>query len=49
VPTSQGEDDIARARKVVGDSVEVIPVATIDEALAALERIGGDPLVPVQP
>lgn len=47
VPTAQGEDDIAQARRVVGDSVEIIPVADIDEALAALERIGGDPLVPV--
>lgn len=47
VPTSQGEEDIAMARRVVGDAVEIIPVADIDEALAALERIGGDPLVPV--
>jgi PDZ domain-containing protein len=44
VPTAQGEEDIANARKVVGDKVEIIPVATLDEALAALERIGGDPL-----
>ena len=27
--------------------VEIIPVATLDEALAALERLGGDPLVAV--
>jgi Lon-like protease len=47
VPTAQGEDDIAAARAVVGDRVEIIPVADIDEALAALERIGGDPMVPV--
>ncbi len=44
VPTSQGEEDIARARLVVGDDVEIIPVATLDEALAALDRIGGDAL-----
>ncbi len=44
VPTSQGEDDIAKARLVVGDDVEIIPVATLDEALAALERIGGEAL-----
>jgi Lon-like protease len=44
VPTAQGDEDIANARKVVGDQVEIIPVATLDEALAALERIGGDPL-----
>jgi len=42
VPTAQGPDDIAKARKVVGDKVEIIPVATVDEALAALQRIGGD-------
>ncbi|MEP7112661.1 MAG: S16 family serine protease [Ilumatobacteraceae bacterium] len=44
VPTAQGEQDIAKARKVVGDKVEIIPVATLDEALAALERIGGEAL-----
>jgi PDZ domain-containing protein len=43
VPTAQGEQDIAKARSVVGDAVEIIPVATLDEALAALERIGGAP------
>jgi PDZ domain-containing protein len=46
VPTGQGEADIANARKVVGDKVEIIPVATLDEALAALARIGGDALAP---
>lgn len=47
VPVSQGEDGldgIAQARKVVGDDVEIIPVATVQEALAALARIGGDPV-----
>ena len=44
VPTAQGEEDIANARKVVGDAVEIIPVATLDEALAALQRIGGQTL-----
>ncbi len=48
VPTSQDQqgpnDRIAAARKVVGDNVEIIPVATVEEALAALERIGGDPV-----
>ena len=46
VPTSQGEADIANARKVVGDAVEIIPVATLDEALAALQRIGGESIPP---
>jgi PDZ domain-containing protein len=47
VPTNQGEDGvdgIARAREVVGDDVEIIPVATLQEALDALVRIGGDPV-----
>jgi len=48
VPTAQGPDDIAKARKVVGDKVEIIPVATVDEALAALQRIGGDPAPAVE-
>ena len=34
------------AREVAGDDVELIPVATLDEALAALERLGGDPITP---
>jgi PDZ domain-containing protein len=44
VPTAQGEQDIADAQAAVGDSVEIVPVATLDEALAALERLGGDPV-----
>ena len=44
VPASQSDADIARAREIAGPDVEVIPVATLDEALAALERLGGDPL-----
>jgi len=47
VPTSQGmdgPDGILQARKAVGDDLEIIPVATLDEALAALQRLGGDPL-----
>ena len=34
---------------MVGDDVEIIPVATVDEALAVLERIGGDPVKLVEP
>ena len=50
VPESQPDDpnspdSIAAARRVVGDKVEIIPVANLDEALAALERLGGDHLV----
>ncbi len=48
VPVNQGEDGadgIARARQVVGNDVEIIPVATLQDALDALVRIGGDPVV----
>lgn len=51
VPVNQGEDGtdgIARAREVVGDDVEIIPVATLQEALDALERLGGDPVTIAQ-
>jgi Lon-like protease len=43
VPAAQGEEDIARAREAAPD-MEIIPVATLDEALAALEELGGDPV-----
>ena len=46
VPAAQGEAQLERARQIAGDEVEIIPVATLDEALAALERLGGDPLPP---
>jgi len=41
VPMSLGEDAIAEARAVAGDEVEIIPVANLDEALAALASLGG--------
>ena len=44
VPASQSPESLEQARVVAGDDVEIIPVATLDEALAALERLGGDPL-----
>jgi len=47
VPASQaesGSDSVEAARAVAGDRMEVIPVATLEEALAALERLGGSPL-----
>ncbi|NDA77991.1 MAG: hypothetical protein EBY07_09380 [Actinobacteria bacterium] len=43
VPTAQGEADIADARAAVGDAVEIIPVASLSEALAALAELGGEP------
>ncbi len=46
VPFAQGPADLAAARKSAGSGVEIIAVKTLDEALAALQRIGGDPFVP---
>lgn len=42
VPASQ--NDLERARSVAGDDVEIIPVATLEDALAALQRLGGAPI-----
>jgi PDZ domain-containing protein len=51
VPASQAElsDPVARQRldDVARGEVEIIPVASLDEALEALEALGGDPLVQV--
>lgn len=41
VPTAQGDDEIAAARAAVGDAVEIVPVSTLDEAVAALVERGG--------
>ena len=46
VPARQREDDIAAARLAGGDDLTIIPVATLDEALAALVDLGGDPVPP---
>ena len=37
-------DSVAAAQRVVGNSMQIIPVATLDDALAVLRRLGGDPL-----
>ncbi|NND76543.1 MAG: hypothetical protein HKN44_16230 [Ilumatobacter sp.] len=43
-----GEPDLRRKLDEAGrGQVELIPVANLEEALAALEALGGDPLVPV--
>jgi Lon-like protease len=51
VPASQSElDDPERMQRLIDagrGEVEIIPVATLDEALAVLEELGGDPLVTV--
>jgi PDZ domain-containing protein len=44
VPEDQGPEDIARARAVAGSDLQIVPVATIDDALAALAKFGGNGL-----
>lgn len=41
VPAAQRDDDIEAARIAGGEGLEIIPVATLDEALDALARFGG--------
>jgi PDZ domain-containing secreted protein len=45
VPTEQGVDEIAVAQAAVGSTVEIVPVGTLAEALAALLERGGHPVV----
>jgi len=44
VPASQNEAELADARRVLGKSVRLIPVASVDEALIVLEGMGGSGL-----
>ena len=44
VPVAQPEEEIEEARRVVGDDVEIIAVATLEEALSELVRLGGSPI-----
>ena len=53
VPASQrelaeGQDELRQKLDDAGHGrVEIVPVANLEEALAALEALGGDPLVPI--
>lgn len=46
VPAAQSEAEIDEVKRVVGNDVEIITVATLDDALEALVRLGGTPLAP---
>jgi PDZ domain-containing protein len=46
VPEAQGEDDIAAARLSGGDGLRIITVETLEDAIQALEALGGDPIPP---
>jgi Lon-like protease len=47
IPAGLNPAELDAARRQAGDDVELIEVATLDDALAALEGLGGDPLVEV--
>ena len=49
VPEAQGPDDIALAQLSGGDDLTIIPVATVEDAIEALESLGGDPIPPPPP
>lgn len=44
VPAGQSVDEMKRARQAVGTQVEIVQIATLDEALAVLRTHGGDAL-----
>jgi PDZ domain-containing protein len=45
VPAGQSADEMKRARRAAGSQVEIVQVATLDEALSALRTRGGDALI----
>ena len=44
VPSSQSNEEIATARRVVGKGVRIVPVDSVDEALRVLKDFGGSGL-----
>lgn len=49
VPASIPEPELRAARRQAGDEVRIIEVDTLEEALEALEELGGDPLPELAP
>ena len=45
VPAGQSADEMKRARRAAGSQVEIVQVATLDEALSALRARGGEALI----
>jgi PDZ domain-containing protein len=41
VPASQSEEELAEARRAAGKGLRIVPVASLEEALAVLEELGG--------
>jgi Lon-like protease len=44
VPAGQADSDLRRARDIAGPGVDIVEVASLDEALALLAERGGDPI-----
>jgi PDZ domain-containing protein len=44
VPAGQSNEELQKARKAVGNDVEIVQVASLDDALTALRDRGGSPL-----
>jgi hypothetical protein len=44
IPAGQSDEEVRQARAAVGDGVEIVKVASLDEALKVLQARGGDPL-----
>jgi PDZ domain-containing protein len=49
VPAGIPEAEMAAARRQAGDAVQIIEVATLDEALDVLESLGGEPVEEIAP
>jgi PDZ domain-containing protein len=46
VPAAQGDDDVEAARLAGGGDLQIFTVETLEDALAVLESLGGDPIPP---
>jgi PDZ domain-containing protein len=44
VPKGQSDDEVRKARDAAGKGVEIVQVASLDDALKVLRARGGDPL-----
>ncbi len=42
IPANTPQEDIDAAKELVGDDLELIPVASLDEALGVIEQLGGN-------
>lgn len=45
VPSGQSEEELAEARMVAGETMRIVPVATLAEVLSELDKVGGSGLM----